>query len=115
MDQELKAKWVAALRSGEYVQTTMALWREFEGCESNCCLGVLARLGGGEKADVRTNRFIKDKAFDIKLPNGIKLSAFKASGFEPFGLSDEQAGDLASRNDNGASFPEIADYIEKNL
>jgi len=45
MDPEKKAKWVAALRSGEYVQGRNLLeWRDAGGRVSNCCLGVLCRL-----------------------------------------------------------------------
>lgn len=37
MDQEIKARWVAALRSGRYPQT----WGALRTSEGYCCLGVL--------------------------------------------------------------------------
>jgi hypothetical protein len=40
MNQVVKAKWVAALRSGEYKQTTGQLKKT----EGHCCLGVLCEL-----------------------------------------------------------------------
>jgi DNA-directed RNA polymerase subunit N (RpoN/RPB10) len=39
MDKELKAKWVAALRSGEYQQGYATLYDS--GIDRYCCLGVL--------------------------------------------------------------------------
>lgn len=46
MNPEIKALWVAALRSGEYEQCQGALTRvDRMGGESYCCLGVLSKLG----------------------------------------------------------------------
>ena len=42
MTPELKAKWLAALRSGEYVQGT----GHFEKDRKFCCLGVLCKVAG---------------------------------------------------------------------
>lgn len=42
MDKELKAKWVAALRSGQYKQGTKALRIG----DNYCCLGVLCDVVG---------------------------------------------------------------------
>jgi len=45
MDAEIKAKWIAALRSGEYQQGSGALKIEHHnGTVEHCCLGVLAEL-----------------------------------------------------------------------
>lgn len=45
MNPEIKAKWVAALRSGEYKQTTGVLTEvNDDGTTSHCCLGVLCEL-----------------------------------------------------------------------
>jgi len=41
----IKAKWVKALRSERYKQTTSVL-QDAEG--KNCCLGVLIRVQGGK-------------------------------------------------------------------
>jgi hypothetical protein len=45
MNKRLKAKWIKALRSGEYNQTTCRLvTTEVDGSRSFCCLGVLREL-----------------------------------------------------------------------
>lgn len=45
MKKDIKDKWIAALRSGEYDQTKGVLRREDdEGRASYCCLGVLCEL-----------------------------------------------------------------------
>lgn len=93
MDAELKAKWVEALRSGKYrqCQEKLHVYRT----NKYCCLGVLARIC--------TDHSTK------QLAEGI-------SGWERLGsLDDFQGEKLASMNDSGKSFAEIADYIEKNL
>lgn len=51
MNQEIKQKWVNALRSGEYIQTITALKRVISENEKPryCCLGVLCDLYVKEK------------------------------------------------------------------
>ena len=44
MNQELKAKWVAALRSGKYTQGQGYLHRVIDGQERFCCFGVACDL-----------------------------------------------------------------------
>jgi hypothetical protein len=100
MDAELKAKWVKALRSGEFKQGKGCLK---EG-ERYCCLGVLARVAG----------------LQITEGEGIK----GAKGYTPLaelvtGAPTEDC-EILTRlwrmNDTlGKSFPEIADYIEREL
>src|ERR1700722_19140718 len=46
MDPALKAKWVAALRSGEYKQGDGKLHNRTD--DSYCCLGVLCRAMGAQ-------------------------------------------------------------------
>lgn len=103
MDPEIKAKWIAALRSGTYSQTKCTL-RDPKGF---CCLGVLC---------------------DLVRPTGWHESTYQPewshlgnySGLEPE-IGDEAALTVASQewlthlNDTGKSFAEIADYIEKHL
>jgi len=51
MNQEIKAKWIAALRSGEYTQTIGKLYRhrpDFADQPGYCCLGVLCDLHAKE-------------------------------------------------------------------
>jgi hypothetical protein len=89
MDKDIKAKWVKALRSGEYVQTTDVLFDEFGG---HCCLGVLCRVMGVEP---------------------LTKNAMGAKPKAALGTFDHLI--LAEMNDNGSSFAEIADYIETHL
>lgn len=92
MDTELKKKWVAALRSGEYPQGRLA----FKNAGGYCCLGVLnevGRLGYGDAAG-----FFMGK-----------------SGEAACGIPESRQALLYSMNDEGKSFAEIADYIEANL
>lgn len=98
MDAELKQKWIAALRSGDYAQGTHAL-RTPSG--RMCCLGVLCVVAQIDLDDV-------EKKF------GTLSLTYPPSDA---GLIDpDEATKLSRMNDDrGASFPEIADYIEKNL
>ena len=90
MDAELKQKWVAALRSGEYKQCQRVL---HDGV-GYCCIGVLEAISGlaPEKNAVMIGEGIVDRIGGVN---------YKSA--------------LVSLNDNGKSFSEIADYIEKNL
>lgn len=44
MDAQLKAKWVEALRSGEYQQGEGRLYNQYT--NTHCCLGVLCVVAG---------------------------------------------------------------------
>lgn len=47
MNPEVKTKWLAALRSGNYKQGRMALKRGVgDGTADYCCLGVLCDISG---------------------------------------------------------------------
>lgn len=99
MDPELKAKWIAALRSGEYQQHRDGL-TNYEGRRngepaSYCCLGVLCVVGRGK--DDMDYRHVNE-----------------------MGLDEMTVSHLTMRNDGRGgqhphSFAEIADYIEANL
>lgn len=94
MDAKLKQKWVEALRSGKYAQANGAL---YDG-NGYCCLGVCHLLITGE---------IPARMWD------------SACGYPPpapiRAIPEDIRTRLANMNDNGKSFHEIADYIEKNL
>lgn len=95
MDPELKAKWVAALRSGEHEQGENFLYAEGR----YCCLGVLHLLVTGS-APV--------KSWGERCPRPAEVT--------PIGAMIRT---LANMNDGvhvrKHSFPEIADWIEANL
>ena len=99
MDPETKARWVEALRSGKYTQTTRCL-RDGTGF---CCIGVLADVVGVEW---EKQVWQDGEAF------------FEMGGDEPVravGVPVPTQAALVAMNDHGKSFAEIADYIEANL
>jgi hypothetical protein len=105
MDKQLKQKWIKALRSGEYVQGTGKLVRDAGSYDRFCCLGVLVDVLGGEWTDER---------FDNYELNGLSYDqeSFIDGGY---GIGKTDQKNLATMNDLGQSFIQIADWIEKNL
>lgn len=94
MNKKWKAKWVKALRSGDYKQGAGWLWRRGR----FCCLGVLR--------DIAHPRSDLDRGAESLLCD---------RHLKEFGLTDDQQRELADLNDKGNTFGEIATYIEKNL
>lgn len=108
MNPELKAKWVAALRSGEYEQTTGTL-RDVDG-HGFCCVGVLADV-------------LDTAAWSGSCWHGESgtMDSYKR---EEIGIAREAMARLECMNDGVPlddepigkhNFTEIADYIEANL
>jgi hypothetical protein len=114
MDKELKAKWVAALRSGKYQQARGTL----NNCGGGyCCLGVLLGVWGRGEWN--------SESYETEAEDG-GIESFDGDlgriGRRIFGISDEHESALIAMNDgeeeadpNRKSFAEIADYIEENL
>ena len=116
-------KWVAALRSGEYNQTTRCLQDD----EGFCCLGVATDLFIRETGKGHWN-----KGYTYDTPGYTAAKYISSSGKEYevdlapevadwLGLSQTnghfgERGDLSlsSQNDNDETFHEIADLIECN-
>lgn len=133
MIPEIKQKWLTALRSGDYVQTKRFLQRD----DKFCCLGVLCDIYGMENNVKWVNPNILDSDEDASEV----LDVFPEYNLDVMEFMDETeilpvfvvhwAGlsepnpqvvvhpdlyvDLASLNDSGYSFDEIADLIEDNL
>jgi hypothetical protein len=107
MDAQVKAKWVAALRSGEYSQGESALKKDGK----FCCLGVLCDTidpsGWSEPEKTGYTRYTFEGSSDeCWLPGTLE---------EKLGLRSK-TGPLMAMNDyDKKSFAEIADYIEQNL
>lgn len=106
MKQDIKDKWVAALRSGNYKQGTGELRKvKDDGCTYHCCLGVLAEVAG-----------LKIRGLGIETENG-------NNDYQPLqDLIDEDSDKRISTerfyklNDMEKwSFDKIADTIEKEL
>ena len=115
MNKQIKAKWVAALRSGKYIQTTGLLRRSQPGDTlSHCCLGVLCDLAPeGEWASDSVYSHSKTDYSGGALPEGVVKWAGLSSN-NPVVLA-EPVRNLSDVNDSGATFDEIADIIEKEL
>lgn len=92
ISQDLKTRWVEALRSGEYTQTRGAFERHHIRDDGSlfftyCALGVLGKLADG---------FLAPTAF-------------------VFSLGD-MANRIATKNDlQGYTFKQLADWIEANV
>lgn len=100
LPSNLKTKWLEALRSGQYKQGTGCLHGE----DSYCCLGVFSKIQGR-----------LDGAYDGIDGSGLLLSDNNPHNFLNAVEICEFGGlpcSLASINDKGATFAEIADIIE---
>lgn len=115
MNPEIKAKWVAALRSGKYKQGSGYLRQGVE----FCCLGVLcdvyAKNVRGRWRAVDGAVYKAFYGYNITLPELVmawaKLEDDGGGDVEISGKRDS----LWSHNDNGRTFAEIADAIEAQL
>lgn len=119
MNPNVKAKWVQALRSGQYEQGDGWLHYEADGVHKFCCLGVLCELAveegvippgdpnaGQPKNSVGNYIWDYDDGNDCYLPPGVAAWA----DIDNTGRIDGY--DLADMNDGGSTFTEIADVIE---
>jgi len=103
MNPEVKTKWVAALRSGEYKQGHYRLRSKLN---EFCCLGVLCEVVGLIEAK-DGSEYMHYDGWTAYLPTPI------ASAAE---VSRDTQEELAMLNDaQGLSFGEIADWIESRL
>lgn len=103
MTPDLKAKWTTALRSGQYKQGQGDLYNRT--LHTFCCLGVLCKVAGVDPYEGGVN-------------DGGILST---KGKRDVGLDDYQHDTLYNMNDGTGdaereyTFPEIADWIDKNV
>jgi len=126
-----KQKWIDALRSGEFNQCTGALGKLDSETHtmSYCCMGVLATIAGvGHRLRVIGSvEGIKLFDFDDKVSaSGIIPKAFRSTLVSDLDLAqpianlvkggtdgaDDLTHILSNMNDLGATFNEIADYLE---
>lgn len=136
MNNEIKTKWVAALRGGEYKQARFALNTD----GGMCCLGVLCDLYRKEHPDgpdwnfrlpLETDSAIPsvrreevgffDEEMNV-LPPSVEIWAEVSSNnptLHELATADRTSDDfptsLANLNDDGLTFPQIADVIEHFL
>lgn len=118
MNPEVKAAWVAALRSGDYKQTKFKLRDVSTG--GFCCLGVLCEISGLGTWDERdvTPQFIETANPKNRNSGVLTSGVMRWAGLtNRIGMyrrpQDDTAGESLSRdNDRGKTFAEIADIIE---
>lgn len=128
MNQNIKEKWVAALRSGEYEQGTAVLTQEDEdGNIKHCCLGVLCQLALADGVDIKVDTSIYGiLSYDDEstiLPESVMHWA--GVGTNPWAMVDGGMVLLSGLNDGRLDehdvridqhdFNQIADIIEEGL
>ncbi len=126
MKKEIADKWIAALRSGDYVQTLGGLKTE----DGFCCLGVLCDIHAKEtenewatkKMDAHFTETFSYKHNSTDLPVEVQeWAGIKTSGGElPKSYIDnedeEDSVSLIDLNDNRhLNFSQIAEVIEKEV
>lgn len=107
MNPRIKALWLEELRSDRHIQGRGRLRDEQEGVVKECCLGVLCAIA--EKEGVCTREGDRFDGYIGVLPPSVQTWSR---------LSENPRVDrwgLASHNDDGKSFHEIADLIEEHL
>ena len=127
MDEQIKQRWLEALRSGEYQQTKGTL----HDTKGFCCLGVLCDVlkndplfrgewvyNGGKVA-----QFVEEGGeSSMALPSEVFMQRMGIDRNDPYTqeprvFTDGDIGKhrLATLNDEGYTFAEIADIIERDL
>jgi hypothetical protein len=118
MNAELKAKWLAALRSGEFVQGKGELLNDRQGSNKRyCCLGVLAICAGiSEYAIARKSSLDHINRNDLIGPWNLdekhQCTAYNSFNEDTWDTPQRR---LAGMNDNGEDFLHIAAWIEANI
>jgi len=122
MNPEVKAKWVARLRSGQDKQGKTYLNRN----DRKCCIGVLCEIAAEEKVIERvvsksenTVGYRRGHGFMeiLTLPDALLAWSGLEDNWGTFNRKDEVGNlsetSLTGLNDNGYTFDQIADYIEE--
>jgi hypothetical protein len=129
MNEQIKQKWVEALTSGEYKQGRNCLNDGFGGF---CCLGVLSDLYAKEQNfkwgdDGRGNFCLDGEIYTtpktVQAWSGLKVDVpylpFASRDNVPYGdsthIMEGDSTSIAALNDEGISFPQIADLIKTFL
>ena len=106
LTQELKDQWIAALKSGKYIQGSSRLRTYTYSGDKFCCLGVLCDVidstGWNWHGDDPQYCYFDNKQYGVShtwLPENIQMELIK--------MNDSVY--------NKRSFNEIADWIETNI
>lgn len=113
MNPEIKAKWVAALRSGEYKQGKDRLRSRDN---KFCCLGVLCNLHAQAHPEIaamqpRADAYMGEEGY---YPAAVAEWAGLRHRMLTVSIEGNDS-NIASHNDRGATFEQIADAIEAQL
>jgi hypothetical protein len=119
MNPEVKQKWVAALRSGEYEQTGHCLRDN----NQFCCLGVLCDVfiketGGARWKDVQIGyEFVSSTEDEGESEEGSLLPyvVYEWAGLDGGNPVMGEHSATSYNDELGKTFPEIADLIEQHL
>lgn len=121
MNPAIKKLWVAALRSGTYLQGRNFLRRDYGGNSYYCCLGVLCEvlsvksIAMGGDIDREQKFAYGDEETKYYLPKTMVERAGLLTSKGNIVTIDSVVLDLASHNDEGKTFTQIADAIEEQL
>ena len=112
MPEKIKHKWLEAMRSGEYEQTTGSLYKadcDGDGNPGFCCLGVLQHcLTGGVEWDDSYNNA-------LGVPTNRWLNAWNITHNHWSVFVNNKLTDLTELNDDKLSFKQIANIIEQQV
>lgn len=120
---EFKERWLAALRSGDYVQSVGYLHMVRGIRPGWCCLGVACDILA-DREGVGRDTWHDVESFngeDTMPPRAISSWMFDPArgGSMPSYIAEEAIGTvftaLAKANDSGSTFEEIAEWIEEHL
>jgi hypothetical protein len=103
MKYEIAMKWVEALRSGNYKQGQYYIKNN----DKFCCLGVLCDIS--KQGEWKEGHYLNN---DEYLPEEVMEWAGMKSSSGCFNVKSGR--NLSKLNDNGMTFEEIADIIEKH-
>lgn len=120
MNPEIKAKWVAALRSQKYPQTHGALNRTVSVgsmLPGYCCLGVLCEVGVEAGVVERRQTPGRDVEYRHIAEGTFWVGTMPANETNRWAQLDQAAeSDLTEMNDDGGrDFDFIANFIEERL
>ena len=102
LPEDIKTKWLEALRSGEYKQGVKQLHNSIY--NTYCCLGVLGHICGYTNEKLATNSVLWGGDYE-NVPKIVQGAWW----------DNEVVNILTQMNDAGQSFLDIANWIEENL
>jgi len=120
VDVDIKRRWIAALRSGEYAQGRAWLRRN----DAYCCLGVLCELAAHEgitkKSTPDDDGVVTYGPTRARKRRGDEITESSTTSLPEAvvvwsGVADPHSWQLTKLNDDGATFAEIADFLEGKI